>query len=152
MIVVLVMKEEGAGDAVRVPRRKQRRSDADEVIEDGHADGEDESGSVHDEDEHDPRRPSQERVRVQVFAAAEDAHEDEFCCRVAVEAARDQEVRDRDAIRCFGPLDAQARERRAQHAVAQIHVAHYREDGVERGCEGLQRVCRFHGVGRLAHL
>lgn len=62
--MVRVVEPEEPGDAIGVPRGKQARRDADEVVEDGHADGEDKGGAVGQQDEENPGAPAEGRVLV----------------------------------------------------------------------------------------
>ena len=98
-----VVDPEGAGETVRVPRGEERGGEADQVVEDGHADGEDEGDGDHDEDERDPGGPAQHRVRVDVARAAEDAHEEELGGGVRVQAPCDEEVGQGEAVGGFLP-------------------------------------------------
>lgn len=61
-----IVQEEGARDAVRVPRGEQARGDADQVVEDGHAHGEHKRRHVDQQHQGQPCRPPEHRMRVHV--------------------------------------------------------------------------------------
>ena len=82
--MVTIIKPKRPGKTVGVPGREQGSSDADEVVEDGDAHGEDEGSGVHDKDEDEPGRPAEERVRVEVAGFAEEADEEEFGSGVGI--------------------------------------------------------------------
>ena len=148
-IVIRIVDPKRARDAVRVPAGEQARGDADEVVEDGHSDGEHEGGGVHGEDEDDPHAPPDRGVAVQVAAVAEKAHEEQLRGRVRVQAAGDEEVGDRDAEGDLGPEGRQRAEGGAGDAGADVVVGDDGEDGVEGGGEALEGVGGLRrGLGR----
>ena len=152
LIVINIKEPERARDAVGVPAREQARRDADQVIEDGHPDREHERRGVHDEDEQHPSAPAQDGVRVQVPRSAEEAHEEQFRRRVAVERAGDQEIRDGDAVGCFGPFGREGGEGGGGDVGAEVEVGDDGEEDVEARGEDLEHVGGAHGVLGVAHL
>lgn len=121
--VVRVVQPEEAREAVRVPRRKQRGGDSDQVPaarstsaqaqssnstndegnessdvrENRHRDAKDECNGNGARAQADPHRPTEQRVLVQVIPPAEEADEDELGGRVRVERAGEEEVAQADA-------------------------------------------------------
>jgi hypothetical protein len=92
-------------------------------------------GAVHQQDQRGPRAPAQHGVFVQVLGLAEDADEEEFCRRVGVEGAGDQEVGDCDPVGGFAPFGGQAGEGWAGDGRADVAVHDCGEDDcwIEKG-------------------
>ena len=147
-----VVEPKGTRQAVGVPASEQTGRDADEIVEDGHADGEDEGGGVHEHDEADPDAPAEDGVAVQVPAGAEEADEEELGRGVRVQAAGDEEVGDRDPVRGFLPFEREGAEGWGGDGGAGIDVGDDGEDGVEGCGEDLEGIGGFHGVARVFHL
>lgn len=150
--MVGVEEPEGAGEAVGVPRGEQGGGDADQVGEDGDADGEHEGGAGGEEDERDPHGPAEHGVVVQVHGAAEKADEDDLRGGVVVQGAGDQEVGQREPPRRLGPHGGQRGEGRAGDGVADVEVHDDGEEDVEGRRECLQQPGGFLGVARVLHL
>ena len=146
-----VVQPEEARQAVGVPGGEEGGGEADQVVEDGHADGQHEGDGHHGEDECGPDQPSQSRVRVQVPRVPEDAHEEQLGRRVRVQAACDQEVGDGEAVGGFLPDFGQGGEGGGGDGGAKVVVGYDGEDGVEGCCEPLEEVSGLHGVLRAGH-
>lgn len=151
MQMIRIVEPEGTGEAVRVPRREQRRRDPDEVGEDGNGDGEHERGTVHQQHQEDPRRPAQHGMRVEIVRAPEKSDEEQFGGRVRVQRAGDQEVGDGDAVSGFLPVQGKTAERRAGDGIADVDVHDDGEDDIEGRRDALKRVSCLHRGFGMSH-
>lgn len=71
---------------------------------------------------------------------------------MAVEAARDEEIRDRDAVGRLGPFGREGGEGRGGDGGAEVEVGERGEEDVEGGGEDLEHVGGAHGLLRVPHL
>jgi hypothetical protein len=92
------------------PSSKQRRRNPNQIIENRHPNSQHKRSGIHQEYQSHPHPPPENSVRVQVLGAAENSDEDQLARRVGVQATRDQEVGQRDAVRRFLPDGLQGRE------------------------------------------
>lgn len=134
------------------PRREQRGSNTDEVVEDRHPNSQHECCPVHQDDKQHPSTPANNRMAMQMSRVPEDAYEEKLARGMRVQTSGYQEVRNGDAICRFLPHSVQRTERRARHGVADVYVGNGGEDGVEGRGETLQRVGGFHCILRPLHL
>ena len=138
-------------ETIRIPRSEQRGCDTDQVVKNGNADGQDESGAVHERDEQDPGAPAYDRVAVQMSTVTEETDEEEFGGDVRVETSCDEEIGNCDPIRRFLPFYRQRREGGGGDCRTDVDVHDYCEDGVEGCSEYLEDVGGAHGVLRVMH-
>ena len=71
---------------------------------------------------------------------------------MAIERAGDEEIRDGDAVGCFGPFGREGGEGGGGDVGAEVEVCDDGEEDVEAGGEDLEDVGGAHGVLRVAHL
>ena len=151
-VVIRVVQPERTRDTVGVPGREERRRNADEIGEDGHADSENERSTVHDDDQDRPRAPSDHGMLMQMPRVAKHSDEEQLCRGVRVQTASDQEVRQRNPVRRFRPLGRQAREGRTVYLGPEVDVHDHRKNNVKCCSERLKGPRGFHGILWPTHL
>lgn len=144
-VLVCVVNPEGTGDPVSVPRGEERGCNTNQVIEDGYPNGQDESCSVHDEDEEHPSAPSEHGMAMEVDALPEEPNEEELSGGMGVQASCDEEIRDSDPIRGFGPDRREGAESRGSDSFTDVEVDDYGKHSVEGCSEALQGICSLAG-------
>ena len=80
-----------------------RSSDTYQIVEDGYSDCQNERSAVHQQDQQRPSTPPKNGMRVKMLRVPKDADEDKLASSVRVQAASDEEVWQRDAIRRLLP-------------------------------------------------
>lgn len=139
-------------ESIRVPAGKQTARNSNQIIEDWHPNGQHKRRRIHQKDQHHPDSPSNHGVRMQMLRLPEKPHKQQLCCGVAIQAARDQEIRYRDRVRRLLPIVRQTRERRGRDRGTDVNIQHHSEDDVKHRRESLQDPRRAHGLRGVLHL